>query len=79
MMPNYSIPEDEDADDSLESVADTSVVKKEILLVGIGWVIRCREAQARVDEEQYKVDLKEQATFQKRRKSMEVRYSFLTG
>lgn len=58
-----------------EGAADTSVgsaaaepVKPQRLppaLVGIGWVIRCREEKARVSEDEYRVDLREQAVFQK--------------
>jgi hypothetical protein len=44
-------------------------------LVGIGWVIRCREEKMRVAEGDYKVDLADQSVQKRRRKSMEVRLS----
>ncbi|KAL7413104.1 hypothetical protein BDY24DRAFT_340990 [Mrakia frigida] len=39
--------------------------KGPIHMVGIGWVIRCKEEKKRVSEFEYKVDVAEQSSFQK--------------
>lgn len=57
----------------VEELEQTTPAGKTIHLVGIGWVIRCKEEKSRVREYEYRVDPGEQSSFQKRRKSMEVR------
>lgn len=72
-----------DEDEALTDEANTSVESAESgsarppairpkrvppALVGIGWVIRCREGKARVSEDEYRVDLGEQSMFQKVRR-----------
>lgn len=55
------------ADSSVDSITAEAAKPQRVppALVGIGWVIRCREEKARVGEDEYRVDLREQAVFQK--------------
>ena len=64
------MPEDGAANTSVDSVAAEPAKPQRVppALVGIGWVIRCREEKARVSEDEYRVDLREQAVFQKVRR-----------
>jgi hypothetical protein len=64
------VPEDGAANTSVDSVAAEPAKPQRVppALVGIGWVIRCREEKARVSEDEYRVDLREQAVFQKVRR-----------
>lgn len=51
--------------DSTESTTSSKPQKAPVALVGIGWVIRCREEKAKVGEEEYLVDLADQTVFAK--------------
>lgn len=51
--------------DSTESTTSSKPQKAPVALVGIGWVIRCREEKVKVGEEEYLVDLADQTVFAK--------------